>query len=224
MRDSGEAVTQQRLRINEVFYSIQGESSWAGRPCLFVRLTGCPLRCTYCDTEYAFYEGAWRTFEDILDELQQHPCKLVEVTGGEPLSQPWTIAFLQVLLDAGYTVLLETSGAIDIGAVPSAVHRIVDLKTPDSGEMHRNLWSNIDHLGARDEVKFVIASRRDYEWARSIDAQYDLGPRVAAVLYSPVAESDVHQDLAQWLLQDGVAGRFQLQLHKQIWPHVERGV
>lgn len=217
-------MTRQRLRINEIFYSVQGESSWAGRPCLFVRLTGCPLRCRYCDTEYAFYEGTWKSFDDILEKLREHPCKLVEVTGGEPLSQPAAPLFLQRLLDEGYTVLLETSGAIDVAGVPAAVHRIVDLKTPDSGEVERNLWSNVQHLGRRDEVKFVIASRRDYEWARAIDTQHGLAQRVGTVLYSPVAESEVHQDLAQWLLEDGVDGRYQLQLHKHIWPHAERGV
>ena len=214
----------QRLRINEIFYSVQGESSWAGKPCLFVRLTGCPLRCTYCDTEYAFYEGNWMTDEEILATLRGYPCQLVEVTGGEPLSQPGAIKLLQRLLEEGFEVLLETSGAVSIADVPAGVHRIVDLKTPDSGEMQRNLWENLNHLGGRDEVKFVIASRRDYEWACEIMKQHALSAKVREVLFSPVAGSEVSQPLAQWLLEDGIPARYQLQLHKHIWPNVERGV
>ncbi len=217
-------VTSQRLRINEIFYSVQGESSWAGKPCTFVRLTGCPLRCTYCDTEYAFYEGGWMTFNEILNAVRKYPCRLVEVTGGEPLSQPGAIPLLQRFLDEGFTVLLETSGAVSIAEVPVGVHRIMDLKTPDSGEMHRNLWENLDHLRAHDEVKFVIGSRRDYEWAAAILAQHQLASRVHNVLFSPVADSEIIQPLAQWLLEDGLPARYQLQLHKHIWPHIERGV
>lgn len=217
-------MTLDRLRINEIFYSVQGESTWAGRPCLFVRLTGCPLRCVWCDTAYAFHEGRWMSFDAILETLRRHPCKLVEVTGGEPLAQPATGAFLQRLLDAGYRVLLETSGALPVEDVPRGVHRIVDLKAPDSGEVERNLWSNLQHLDGNDEIKFVIASRRDYEWAREIVRQRALADQVGAVLFSPVSGADVQQDLAAWLLEDGLPARYQVQLHKIIWPHVERGV
>ena len=217
-------VTGQRLRINEIFYSVQGESTWAGKPCTFVRLSGCPLRCTYCDTEYAFHEGSWMSFEEIVDQVRRHPCRLVEITGGEPLAQPGAIGLMQRFLDEGFEVLLETSGAVSIADVPAAVHRIVDLKTPDSGEMHRNLWENLPHLGPGDEVKFVISSRRDYEWACGIMQQHQLQSRVREVLFSPVAESEVLQPLAQWLLEDGIEARYQLQLHKFIWPHVDRGV
>jgi 7-carboxy-7-deazaguanine synthase len=164
------------------------------------------------------------SFEDILARLRLQPCDLVEVTGGEPLSQPATPAFLQRLIDEGYEVLLETSGAVPIDAVPSKVHRIVDLKTPDSGEEHRNLWDNLQSLTHRDEIKFVIGSRRDYEWARGIVAQHALPERVGAVLLSPVSDSGIEQSLAGWLLEDALPARLQLQLHKFIWPHVERGV
>jgi 7-carboxy-7-deazaguanine synthase len=217
-------VTQDRLRINEIFYSVQGESTWAGQPCQFVRLTGCPLRCRWCDTAYAFHEGSWMSFDAILERLRLAACTLVEVTGGEPLSQAATPAFLQRLLDEGYEVLLETSGALPIDVVPAAVHRIVDFKAPDSGEERRNLWRNLQALTSGDEIKFVIASRRDYEWARDVMRTHALHARVAAVLLSPVADSDVGQALAGWMLEDALPARYQVQLHKVIWPQVERGV
>ena len=212
-----------RLRINEIFYSIQGESTHSGRPCVFVRLTGCPLRCNYCDTEYAFYEGRWMHIEAVLAEVRAHPARLVEVTGGEPLAQPAVIDLMRRLLEAGYEVLLETSGAYSVADVPAGVCRIVDLKTPDSGEMERNDWSNLSLLGPRDEVKFVIQSRRDYEWARDVLRTHRLAERVQ-VLVSPAWESPARAELAQWLLADALPARLQLQLHKILWPGVERGV
>ena len=216
-------MSETKLRINEIFYSIQGESTQAGRACIFVRLTGCPLRCNYCDTEYAFYEGEWMTVAQILRRVAESPVRLVEVTGGEPLAQPGVIELMQRLLDAGYEVMLETSGAMSIAAVPSSVRKIVDLKTPDSGEMERNDWSNLALLAPHDEVKFVIQSRRDYEWARDTVREHRLHERVQ-VLFSPAWGSPVRAHLAQWLLQDAVPARYQLQLHKLIWPGVERGV
>jgi 7-carboxy-7-deazaguanine synthase len=214
---------QARLRINEIFYSLQGESTHAGRPCVFVRLTGCPLRCTYCDTEYAFHEGQFMDLDAILDAVQAYPCRLVEVTGGEPLAQPATPELLAALLARGYEVLLETSGAQAIEPVPAGVRIVLDLKTPDSGECERNLWSNLPRLRPGDEVKFVIASRRDYEWSRDV-IQSDRVPAHATVLLSPVWESGVERDLAEWMLADGLRARYQMQLHKWVWPGVERGV
>jgi 7-carboxy-7-deazaguanine synthase len=155
------------LTINEIYHSIQGESTWAGEPCVFVRLTFCDLRCSYCDTEYAFYEGKKQTLDEIVAAVAGLGCKLVEITGGEPLLQKNVLPLMTMLADAGFTVLLETSGAHDIGPVDPRVHRIMDLKTPGSGEVDRNLWSNIDHLSMRDEVKFVMGSREDYEWSRN---------------------------------------------------------
>jgi len=216
-------VSERRLRINEIFYSIQGESTHAGRPCVFVRLTGCPLRCNYCDTEYAFYEGRWMEIDAVMAEIRVHPARLVEVTGGEPLAQPAVIDLMRRLVDAGYEVLLETSGAYSVEAVPPGVCKIVDLKTPDSGEMQRNDWSNLSRLGPRDEVKFVIQSRRDYEWARDVLRTHRLAERVQ-VLFSPAWESPARTELAQWLLADALPARLQLQLHKILWPGVERGV
>lgn len=212
-----------KLHVNEIFYSIQGESSHAGRPCVFVRLTGCPLRCNYCDTEYAFYEGRSMNLDDILGAVRAHPARLVEVTGGEPLAQPESVALMQRMLDEGYEVLLETSGAFDISVVPRPVRKIVDLKTPDSGEMQRNDWANLEHLAPHDEVKFVVQSRRDYEWARDVVLQRRLHERVT-VSFSPVWESVIRADLARWMLEDAVPARYQLQLHKLLWPGVERGV
>jgi 7-carboxy-7-deazaguanine synthase len=216
-------MSETKLRINEIFYSIQGESTQAGRACIFVRLTGCPLRCKYCDTEYAFHEGEWMTLTQILRRVAESPVRLVEVTGGEPLAQPGAVELMQRLLDAGYEVMLETSGALSIAAVPAGVRKIVDLKTPDSGEMERNDWTNLAWLTPDDEVKFVIQSRRDYEWARDTLREHRLHERVQ-VLFSPAWESSVRTDLARWLLEDAIPARYQLQLHKLIWPGVERGV
>lgn len=214
---------QARLRVNEIFYSVQGESTQAGRPCVFVRLTGCPLRCTYCDTAYAFHEGTFRDLDDIVVEVGRYPCRLVEVTGGEPLAQPGCSALLQRLVDLGYEVLLETSGAFDLGVVPLGVRRIVDLKTPGSGEAAANRWDNLDRLRPGDEVKFVVQSRADYEWARDVLRRYALHEK-AVVLLSPEWNSPIRSQLAEWMLEDGLPVRYQLQLHKLLWPGVERGV
>lgn len=223
--------------VNEVFYSIQGESTRAGLPCVFVRLMGCHLRCGYCDTEYAFYEGARRSLDELVAQVREigKGCELVEVTGGEPLLQPGVHELLRRLCEAGHTVLIETSGACDISRCDPRVIRIMDLKTPGSGELARMLWSNVEHLTARDEVKFVLTSRTDYEWARRVIREYDLPRRVHAVLLSavehmpsgielPGCEGLSMRDLAQWLLADGLDARIQTQLHKLIWNPMARGV
>ncbi len=215
------------LAINEIFYSIQGESTFAGQPCIFVRLTGCDLRCTYCDTEYAFYEGTRRSFDEIIAEVARHPCRLVEITGGEPLLQKRVHPLMARLCDLGYTVLIETSGAHDIGPVDSRVHRIMDLKTPGSGECARNRLANLDLLGPRDEVKFVIGSAEDYDWAAD---QVRAGipgwaDRVNAILFSPVFGKMTPLELATRVLADGLPHvRMQLQMHKLIWEPNQRGV
>jgi len=228
-----EAMTS--LRINEIFYSIQGESTWAGLPCVFVRLTGCHLRCGYCDTEYAFHEGQRRNLDDIITEVLGHGCSLVEITGGEPLLQSGVHELMTQLADRGLTVLLETSGACDITTCDPRVIRIMDLKSPDSGEVDRNCFANIDHLTARDEVKFVLCSRTDYEWARQIIREHRLVDRVASVLMSAVHETPAGRevagspglsmlDLATWVLEDALHVRLQIQLHKLIWDPAARGV
>src|SRR6185503_14288185 len=177
---------EKTLAINEIYHSIQGESSWAGLPCVFVRLTFCDLRCNYCDTEYAFYEGQKQTLEEIITKVSAFKCPLVEITGGEPLLQKNVLPLMSMLCDAGHTVLLETSGAHDISNVDSRVHRIMDLKTPGSGEVEKNLWSNIDHLSERDEVKSVIGSREDYDWSKEKVERFGLTKRCRAVLFSPI--------------------------------------
>src|SRR5437870_13448546 len=174
------------LTINEIYHSIQGESTWMGRPCVFVRLNFCDHRCNYCDTEYAFYEGKKQTLKEIVDAVTAFRCPLVEITGGEPLLQPNVLPLMSILCDAGHTVLLETSGAHDISKVDRRVHRIMDLKTPGSGEVEKNLWSNIEHLTKRDEVKFVMGSREDYEWSRDKVREQNLSERRHAVLFSSI--------------------------------------
>ncbi len=212
------------LTINEIYKSIQGESTWAGLPCIFIRLTFCDLRCSWCDTEYAFYEGNKMGLEDILARVQALDCPLVEVTGGEPLMQPGTPELLGKLCDAGCNVLLETGGHRDISALDPRVHRIMDLKCPDSGMSGKNRWENIDHLTGRDEVKCVIASRADYEWAREKVREYDLPGRVKAVLFSPVFGKINPRDIVDWILEDQLPVRFQLQMHKFIWEPTQKGV
>lgn len=212
------------LTINEIYYSIQGESTWAGWPCVFVRLTFCNLRCTYCDTAYAFYEGQKVHLSDILNRVRAFACPLVEITGGEPLLQTNVLPLMKMLADAGLTVLLETSGAHDISKVDARVHRIMDLKTPGSGECDRNLWSNVPHLNKRDEVKFVVGSREDYEWSRAIIREHNLPERCRAVLLSPIFGRIEPREIVDWILTDNLQVRFQLQMHKFIWPAATRGV
>jgi len=212
------------LTINEIYHSIQGESTWVGRPCVFVRLTFCNLRCNYCDTEYAFYEGKKRTLDEILEAVATFGCPLVEITGGEPLLQNNVLPLMTMLCDSRYTVLLETSGAHGISKVDPRVHRIMDLKTPGSGEVDKNLWSNIDHLTLRDEVKFVMGTREDYEWACEKVLHYGLTSRCHAVLFSPIFGRIDPRQIVEWILEDKLNVRFQLQLHKFIWSPAQRGV
>ena len=235
-----ETRTEPFLRITEIFHSIQGESTWAGLPCTFVRLTGCPLRCTWCDTEYAFHGGTRQTFSEILAAVRAFPTQLVEITGGEPLAHPGAFALAEKLLSEDYTVLVETSGAFDISALPPEVHVIMDLKCPGSGECERNLWPNLEHLDERDEIKFVVADRADYEWGRDVIRERGLDTRVRegslrALLISPVwstldgeptpqGGSRFLESLANWILEDGIPVRMQLQMHKAIWGPDVAGV
>jgi len=210
------------LRVTEIFHSIQGESTWAGLPCTFVRLTGCPLRCVWCDTEYAFHGGEKLTLDEILARVDAFGTPLVELTGGEPLIHRNAFVLAERLLDRGYTVLVETSGAVDVAPLDPRVHKIMDLKCPGSGEERRNLWSNLEHLTGRDEVKFVIRDRRDYEWARDVVLGRGLADRVRAgtlraILFSPVWDAVEFRDLASWILEDRLPVRYQIQLHKVIW-------
>jgi 7-carboxy-7-deazaguanine synthase len=215
--------TSQTLQINEIFHSIQGESTRVGQPCVFVRLTGCPLRCTWCDTEYAFHAGERMALETILDRVRSYGCPLVEVTGGEPLHQPEALVLLMKLCDAGHQVMIETSGAFDISAIDPRASIIMDVKCPGSGMTDRMKWANMDHLSQKDEVKFVLKDQADYEWARDIVKQYSLGDR-CSVLFSPVFGSLDLQPLAKWILSDRLPVRFQVQLHKLIWDPETRGV
>ncbi len=205
-----------RLRITEIFASLQGESTRVGLPTVFVRLTGCPLRCTWCDTAYAFQGGESRTLESVLAEVAQHGLPYVCVTGGEPLSQKNCLPLLTALCDAGYSVSLETSGALDIGAVDARVSRIMDLKAPGSGEVLKNRYANIALLNERDEVKIVLADEADYAWAKQQIAEHDLARR-CTVLLSPVAGALEPATLAEWIVRDRLPVRFQLQLHKILW-------
>lgn len=212
-----------RLRVNEIYRSIQGESSWAGRPCTFVRLTGCHLRCGYCDSEHAFYEGGWLTVEQIVERVRELRGTLVEITGGEPLLQPACGALATALLADGHTVLCETSGALPIDRLPPGVIRIMDLKCPSSGECRRNDWTNIARLTPRDEIKFVVGDRQDFDWAVQATDRHDLARR-CAVLMSPVFGQLEPRQLAAWILESGRDLRFQLQLHKLIWEPATLGV
>jgi 7-carboxy-7-deazaguanine synthase len=211
------------LRINEIFHSIQGESTHAGRPCVFVRLTGCNLRCVWCDTAYAFHDGAALSVDDVVDRAAAYGCDLIEVTGGEPLLQPEAVDLMRALLGRGFEVLLETGGSLPIDDVPIGVKRIIDLKCPGSGEVERNLWRNLDVLRAGDEIKFVIADRADYEWAADTVRSRELSDK-AIVLFSPVHGALPGGELARWVLSDSLPVRVQIQMHKQLWPGVVRGV
>jgi 7-carboxy-7-deazaguanine synthase len=212
------------LTVNEVFHSIQGESSYAGLPCVFVRLTTCDLRCSWCDTPYAFHDGRTREIADVLADVESYGCRLVEVTGGEPLLQPDVYPLMQGLLDAGHDVLLETGGHLSVERVPTGVVRIMDVKCPGSGEAAKMRWDNLARLGALDEVKFVIGDRADYEYARTVMQRGDWASRVAAILFSPVHGQLPPAELAAWVLADRLPVRVQLQVHKYIWEPGTRGV
>jgi 7-carboxy-7-deazaguanine synthase len=212
------------LTINEIFHSIQGESTHTGRPCVFVRLTACDLRCSWCDTPYAFHEGRKMTVEQVVHDVRAYECQVVEITGGEPLLQREVYPLMDRLLDSGKTVMVETGGHLNIERVPGPVIKIVDVKCPGSGESHRMHWDNLEGLAPHDEVKFVIKDRVDYEFARDIVAKHQLAGRVAAVLFSPVHGVLDPKDLAAWILEDKLAVRLQLQVHKFIWGADVRGV
>jgi len=212
------------LRVNEIFYSIQGESTFAGRPCVFVRLTGCDLRCTWCDTTQAFTEGRTRSIDDVVIETKAYGCDLVEITGGEPLLQEDVYPLMERLITAGQTVLLETGGHRSVARVPAAVVKILDIKCPGSGEAHTTDWENLARLGPRDEAKFVIASPADYEYAKQVVRRHHLDRRCGAVLFSPAHGLLDARDLATWILADRLRVRLHVQLHKLVWGSEARGV
>lgn len=229
---NGHPTTEESLlRVTEIYHSVQGESTWAGEPCTFVRLTGCPLRCVWCDTAYAFHGGEKLSLETILDRVQAIGCPLVELTGGEPLAHPNAFELVRRLLAEGFTVLIETSGSEDVSGLDRRAHVIMDLKCPGSGESSRNRWENLEHLDGGDEIKFVVVDRTDYEWARSVTREQALERRVAegslrSILISPVwgSEQASLKDLARWILEDGLQVRLQTQLHKHIWEPTRRSV
>ena len=211
------------LTVNEIFFSIQGEGTRAGRPCVFVRLTGCPLRCVWCDTAYAFHEGTRRSEDEVMAEVEKLPCRLLELTGGEPLSQPGAFTLVTRALDAGWEVLVETSGHVLLDRLDRRAVAIMDVKTPGSGEVHAMEWRNLDLLEPKDEAKFVIADRADYEWSRDLVRERRLHER-CPVLFAPVHGGLDPGLLGRWILDDGLPVRLQVQLHKYLWPGVERGV
>jgi len=211
------------LKINEIYYSIQGESSHSGRPCIFIRLTYCNLRCTYCDTEYAFYEGSNMTIDEILKYIKKWNCNLVEVTGGEPLFQKECINLLNALINKSYEVLLETGGSLPIENVPKNVIKIVDFKCPSSGMEKKNLWSIVKDLQVHDEIKFVIGNKEDFEWSKNIINKYSLND-ICTLFFSPVYGKLKPAQLVDWILNDNINVRMQLQMHKSIWPADKKGV
>jgi len=213
------------MRITEIFYSIQGESSFAGLPCCFVRLTWCNLRCTWCDSEYTFTGGAEMNVEEVMEQVRGYGCKLVEVTGGEPLVQKRECCELVTrLCDEGFTVLVETGGSLDTSVLDPRAIKILDVKCPGSGEQHRNFWPNLERLNPRDEIKFVIADRADFDFALDVIEKYQLGSREPRVLFSPVWGAVELKEFANWVMQSGVRARMQLQLHKYIWGPDVKGV
>lgn len=212
------------MKICEIFYSIQGESTYSGLPCIFIRTSGCNLRCSYCDTRYAYDEGIDLTISEVFDKVQLYDCKLVEITGGEPLLQQDSInSFIKLLLDNGYTVLIETNGSINLKNLDPNVIKIMDLKCPDSGVSEYNDWKNIEYLNEKDQVKFVLSSRRDYEWAKEVLIKYPILQNIE-VLFSTAFNILKPADVVRWILDDNLKVRFQLQLHKYIWRSDERGV
>ena len=213
------SVEKNRLKITEIFYSLQGESRTVGIPTVFVRLTGCPLRCLYCDTSYAFNGGHWMSLDEIMVEIDSHQAEYITVTGGEPLAQTSSIELLKRVCDAGYKVSIETSGALSIEEIDQRVTIVMDLKTPDSGEETKNRMENIDRLKSTDEVKFVICSESDYEWSKSILTQYQLDQK-CSVLFSPSHDQQDVTQLADWILRDKMPVRLQVQLHKYLWGNV----
>lgn len=214
---------EERLKVHEIFYSLQGESTRAGWPCVLVRLTGCQMRCSWCDSEYAFYAGAWRSRDEVLAEVASFGCPMVEVTGGEPLLQPGTLPLLTALADRGYEVLLETGGGLDVSRVDARVRRIVDVKCPSSGEAEANHWPNLALLTERDEVKMVVADEVDYLFARQVLSEHRLAERCPVHL-APVHDTLPPRRLAEWILRDRLPARLQVQLHKQLWGAETRGV
>jgi 7-carboxy-7-deazaguanine synthase len=211
------------MRVTEIFFSIQGESSHAGKPCIFVRLTGCSLRCVYCDTKYSYAGGHEMTMDEVLSSVASYPARLVELTGGEPLEQEEAYPLMNSLLQRGYTVMLETGGHIDLGRVPEPVIKVVDIKCPDSHEGHTVCWQNIDLVQPHDEFKFVITSRSDYEWSKKIYMERLRG-KPNTILFSPSHDELPAVNLARWILEDGLRVRLQLQVHKYIWGAHVRGV
>jgi 7-carboxy-7-deazaguanine synthase len=212
------------MKVNEIFYSIQGESSFAGWPCAFIRMTGCNLRCTYCDTQYAFYEGSEMAIPEILQAMSAYPTRLVLLTGGEPMLQESIHELIGKLLEKEYTVLLETGGQVPLANVDPRVHKIMDFKCPSSGMESHNDYGNVKYLTQNDEVKFVIGDRQDFDWACGIVRRYEIASRTGSVIFSPVFYKISNAELAGWVLDCGLKVRMQLQLHKIIWPDKERGV
>ena len=212
-----------KLMINEIYHSIQGESSYTGKPCIFIRLTYCNLRCSYCDSEYTFHEGEELTIPQIIEKIKDYPCNLVEVTGGEPLFQKNCITLLEKLVEKKYDVLLETSGSLSIKDVPQEVINIIDFKCPSSKMMKKNLWDNISYIKKEDEIKFVIADKKDYNWAKERIMEYNLTKK-CTVLISPAYEEIKSKKIVEWILKDNLDVRFQIQLHKEIWDSNKKGV
>jgi 7-carboxy-7-deazaguanine synthase len=218
-----ETTVKTQLKINEIYLSLQGESSWAGMPCVFVRLTGCSLRCVWCDTAYAFHEGKEHPVETVLERVKSYGVKLVEITGGEPLEQEGVYPLMEGLLLMGFEVLLETSGAVDLGRVPKEVVKIMDIKCPGSGEEKRNLWANLEKLVPwQDEIKFVIRDEVDFDYAKDVIGRYGLGGK-NTLLFSPSHEELEPAKLSEWILRDKLPARLNLQLHKYIWPNESKG-
>jgi len=212
-----------KLKINEIYYSVQGESTFMGKPCIFIRLTYCNLRCSYCDSEYTFHEGKDMSIKDIIKKIEEYPCNLVEVTGGEPLFQKNCINLLSELVNKKYKVLLETSGSLSIENVPKQVINIIDFKCPSSKMEKKNLWDNINFIKDNDQIKFVIGNKEDYEWTKNKISEYNLDS-ICEILLSPVYKKIKPKQIVEWILQDNLNVRFQMQMHKEVWPESVRGV